>query len=89
MKESNISVRSSICVEQRLLAPLVVGSNPTGRAKLITRIKSGLLWTATGILGFCLSIIVGGVISWNLLYWMAINWEPEATFVHKILYELF
>jgi hypothetical protein len=47
------------------------------------------LWTATGILGFCLSIIVGGAISWNLLYWMAINWEPEATFVHKILYELF
>ena len=89
MKESNTSVRSSNCAEQRLLNPLVVGSNPTGRAKLTTKINSVFLWTTTGILGFCSSIVVGGVVSWNVLLWMAMNWEPEATFVHKILYELF
>ena len=88
MKESNTSVRSQVC-KATASNTVIVGSTPTGRAKLTTMIKSGLLWAATGILGFCLSIIVGGAVSWNLLYWMAINWEPEATFVHKILYELF
>lgn len=88
MSESDISVRSQVC-KATASNTVIVGSNPTGRAKFTTKIKSCLLWAATGVLGCCLSIAMGGVIGWNLFLWMATNWQPEATFIHKILYELF
>ena len=88
MNESNTSVRSQVC-KATASNTVIVGSNPTGRAKFTTVIKSFLLWMVTVILGFSLSIVMGAVVGWNFWFWMATNWNPERTFIHDILYKLF
>lgn len=86
--EINTSVRSQVR-KATASKPVIVGSNPTGRAKFTTGVTSILLWLVTGILGFALSIVMGAVVGWNLWFWMATNWYPERTFIHDILYKLF
>lgn len=88
MSVSNSSVRSQVC-KAAASKPVSVGSNPTGRANFGDKLKSVLLWFVTGILGFSLSIVMGGIIGYNLIFWMATNLEPEVTVFHKMLYGIF